>query len=204
MNKIKMNKLIKIGIFLIIFSYINTAIINIRIDTILILIFLAMLVPLVVINMYSGTKKYYRYALHKYTDYILVDSNKYILLTNLNKINADSAKVSAMSLGANIMSADSVLSTILGLGFYGVGLNIDDNVINQSQYSYDEFLTKLKNNKIKNYVAKIYENVRYLKENKYTYYFKGDLIKKNGSVVRNKRFKIQKIYYNHESLKVIK
>ena len=163
-----------------------------------------MLVPFAAINMFFGAKKYYRYALYKYTDCILVDGNKYILLTNLNKMNADSAKVSAMSLGANIMSADSVLSTILGLGFYGVGLNIDDNVINQSQYSYDEFLTKLKNNEIKNYVAKIYENVRYLKESKYTYYFKGDLIKKNGSVVRNKRFKIQKIYYNHESLKVIK
>ena len=163
----------------IIFSYINAIIISIDLGLLFINIFILFTIISALINIYLSTKKYYRYSLYKSINYILVDGNQYALITNLNKINTNST-ITPLDLSAN---------------------NLNNN--KQNQYNDDEIMIKIKNNEIKNYFIRFFKNVKFQKETKYSYYFIGDLVQKNNKIIKNKQFKIQKIYNNYEELKVI-
>ncbi len=167
------------GILAIIFSYINAIIISIDLGLLFINIFILFTIISALINIYLSTKKYYRYSLYKSINYILVDGNQYALITNLNKINTNST-ITPLDLSAN---------------------NLNNN--KQNQYNDDEIMIKIKNNEIKNYFIRFFKNVKFQKETKYSYYFIGDLVQKNNKIIKNKQFKIQKIYNNYEELKVI-
>lgn len=83
--------------------------------------------------------------------------------------------------------------------------NLDPGTINVMENDFvDSIVEKIINNEVDGYSVSIFTNVSFFKETKKYYYFKGNILDKNGNSKGNKKFKIMKIYNNYEELKMVR
>ena len=83
--------------------------------------------------------------------------------------------------------------------------NLEPTMVNIMESELDSSIVeKIINNEISGYSVSTFENVSLIKESKKCYYFKGNILDENGNNKGIKKFKIMKIYDNHEELKMVK
>lgn len=131
--------------------------------------------------------------------YVILYDNKMLVINNIGVVEP----AIAITYGKQLINGNNLVEALVDVGFSVAGHDIIGNDL--SKGIDISVVENIINNEIAGfYNITTYENVSFIKETKNHYYFKGNLLDRNGKIKGEKQFALMKIYDNYEELKMVK